>query len=268
MYIFDCMWQKLNYLDLARLEHARNQIINILQLVNGGPKSFRQDSDSCHTNYIHWNKETNSFESAAFGPGENIFIALDIEQFVLSIIGPDNKKEHLVLSGMTYPMAFGWMGIKLERFGLDIRQFNDKTDYKIEHTLKPWDEIDTSNDRIYDQIPLYYSNAEFILKSLRNRYLKDKGDVFASPQTANLVLSYNSGPVVHLGFSLGNRPFPEPYYYLELSGEPRQLKNLTGLWNERKNELVLLASDFLSKNQDQDVERILHFFESNLKKID
>ncbi len=264
MHIIDCMWQKLNHLDLAKLEHARNQIINVLQLVNGGPRSFAPDELPGEANRVHWDKESNSFKSNRFGPDGDIFLALDIEQLILSIMGPGNQREHLVLSGMTYPMAFGWLTIKLENLGLNANNYNDDTDYKIEYTMKPWEEIDTSQDRIYDQIPLYYSNAEFVLKSINYAHLKNQGNISAATQTADLVLSYNADPVVNIGFSLGNRPFPEPYYYIRLNGEPEKIKSLSGMWNERSNELLIMASDFISKTQERDFERVIQFYDTNL----
>jgi hypothetical protein len=133
------MWQKLNRLDVVNLEKARVQITNVLQLVAAPLRSFKANADKKNFDWPKWDRETSSFLSNKFGENQEITVTLDIEKFILSINGSNQKKEHLVLSGMTYPMAYGWMKIKLEGFKLDTNQFDDNASYLMNWraTLNP-----------------------------------------------------------------------------------------------------------------------------------
>jgi hypothetical protein len=264
------MWQKLNQLDIVKLERARIQLTNIIQLVSAAPVSYNPEVENVRMGWLKWDKETSSLRSEYFGENAEIYLTLDIERFILSIIGPNNQKEHLVLSGMTYPMAYGWLKIKLGMFGLDGDLLNDNTTYVLEHYLKPGEEIDANDERIYENMPIYYSNAYFLLDQLRAT-VDNKARILVDPSTSNLVLLATTTHISGLGFSFGTRPFPEPYFYVQFadrfSDEMLELKDFEGLWDSKNNKMVLMASDFLTHNHDLEYQRVMDFFTTNLMKL-
>ncbi len=264
------MWQKLNQLDIVKLERARIQLTNIIQLVSAAPVSYNSMTDDAMAGWLKWDKETSSLLSEKFGESSEIYIALDIERFILSIIGPQNQKEHLVLSGMTYPMAYGWLKIKLATFGLDGDLLNDGTAYVLEHYLKPGEEIDANDERIYENMPIYYSNAYFLLDQLRAR-LDSTNSILVDPSTSNLVLPATTTQISGLGFSFGTRPFPEPYFFIQFAKNIKDIllesKDFEGLWDSRNNKIVFMASDFLTHNPDHEFKKVFDFFTHNLMKL-
>jgi len=261
------MWQKLNRLDIVNLEKARVQIINVLQLVAAPLRSYIGNSKNKLIDWPEWDQESSSFVSHKFGQNEEITVSLDLDKFILSINGAEQKKEHLVLSGMTYPMAYGWMQIKLETFQLDSSLFDDKAPYKLESYLKPEAEISSEDQLTYNQIAINYSNAAFLLNKLKKE-LSTNGKILIDPSNANMVMFTALDFFPKLGFSLGNKSFPEPYYFLSLKDKSKfEIEDFDGIWNSAQSEFVIMASDFLNQNQDLEYQKVRDFFSTNLAKI-
>ncbi len=263
------MWQKIKRLDVVNLEKARFQITNVLQLVSSASRSFIQTNTNEYTNWLLWDQESSSFVSSNFGENNEINVSLDIERFILSINGPNDQREHLVLSGMTYPMAYGWMSIKFGSFQLDSTKFNDETPYRLERNIKPDTDLNFEDQPTYDQIMLHYSNASYVFSEL-NTMLRIAGKVLIEPATSNMVLIPDNEQLPKFGFSLGNKTFPEPYYYFKL--DPSMLDTSTdkegfdGIWNSPSSSFVIMTSDFLNQNQDLEYEKVTTFFVDNYKK--
>ena len=148
------MWQKLKRIDVFDLKEARTQLINASQLVSAAPRSFTVDSNKNHIDWLLWDENKFTLESIEFGSAEKIRVALDIEQFILSIYGQGDHIEHLVLSGITYPMAYGWMRIKLDSLQLDGGQYYDTTSYTIANPLGANDEMCVTSQHIFDELKL------------------------------------------------------------------------------------------------------------------
>lgn len=264
------MWQKLNRLDVVSLERARIQISNILQLVSAAPRCFGANKGNKHPDWLHWDGESTSFVSNKFGKNNRINVSLDIEKLILSINGDSNQREHLVLSGMTYPMAYGWMSIKLNTFQLDGSLFNDVTDYTLEAYLKPDAEISAEDQVTYDKLVMYYGNADYLFAKLTDK-LKLDGTTLIDPSNGNLVFTSRVSRMPELGFSIGNRSYPEPYFFIKVSKErAKKMANkeeFMGIWDNNNSEFVLMASDFLTQNPDQEFLQVMEFFTSNLSKL-
>lgn len=264
------MWQKLNRLDVLNLEKARIQIINVLQLVSASPRSFNTNGTEKFSDWLNWHQDTTSLVSNKFGKNSEIDVSMDIEKFILSINGQDNQREHLVLSGMSYPMAYGWMSIKLGSFNLDSSLFNDAAPYELEASLKPESEINTEDQFTYDQIVIHYSNAYFLFNELKNK-LSIEGNIKLDPSNANMILVSESGRHPNFGFSLGNKSFPEPYYFIsveiDIIHENINPDEFTGIWNSSRSEIVLMTSDFLNQNQDLEFQKVMDFIENNISKL-
>jgi hypothetical protein len=264
------MWQKLNRLDVVSLERARIQIINILQLVSAAPRCFSANKGNKHLDWLHWDGKSASFVSNKFGENKRITVSLDIEKLILSINGEKNQREHLVLSGMTYPMAYGWMSIKLNNFRLDGGLFNDATDYTLEAYLKPDAEISSEDQAMYDKLVMYYGNADYLFTQLMGK-LNLHGNTLIDPSNGNLAFASRDSGMPEFGFSMGKRSYPEPYFFIGVS-EKRAKKiankeEFTGIWDNNNSEFVLMASDFLTQNPDQEFLRVMEFFTSNFSKL-
>ena len=264
------MWQKLNHLDALLLREARTQLLNAVQVVSAAPRSYQQNSTDPHIDWLAWDENTSSFISKEFGPKENIKVLLDIRQFVISIAGPGHA-EHLVLSGMTYPMAFGWMQIKLETFGLDGSLFSDKADYEIEDPLGPADELVVTDQYIFDQMALYFSNAAVALRALRHQ-LPMPGVILTDPSNIHMkLIPTGSSRIAALGFSPGDSVFPEPYFFIQVheAAVPESVKeDVDGFWNIKNwTGPVLPIDDIMTTDHEKEYQKVMDFFKNNLRKL-
>lgn len=264
------MWQKLNRIDSFELEKARIQLINAVQLVSAGPRSYVKNSQKSYHDWLYWDMDTSSIISDEFGTKEKARINLDIEGFVLSIFGKNDHREHLVLSGLSYPMAFGWMKIKLDGFHFEGDSFNDNTPYQIAKTLGPDEDMNVSNQDVFHDLVLYFSNACDTFEKLKS-ILGIQGTIRVNPENLNLVLLPESQTNVPIfGFSPGDQTYPEPYYYLKLTHADekvvRQLDKTIGIWNTKDwNGWVLLSNEFVSTNFDHEQVSVSDFFQTNYR---
>jgi len=262
------MWQKLNRIDTFELEKVRIQLLNAIQLVSAAPRCYSKEINKPKPDWLFWNSDLSSMDSAKFGSKEKVKLSLDIEQFVLSIYGNQNHIEHLVLSGITYPMAFGWLKIKLETFSLNADLYSDETSYSIEHTLTQNDELNVTNQQVFSDLQIYYSNAFDLLNQV-SKDLEIDAKPAINPATLNLALTQNKSNVpISFGFSPGNKSYPEPYFFVQLDHINdhiiHQIAKTIGIWNNKDwYGLVLMASEFLSLNPEDESNKILDFFTKN-----
>ena len=262
------MWQKLNRIDIYDLEIARIQLVNAIQLVSAAPRSYLTNSNNNRKDWLMWDVETNSMLCKEFGTKEKVQVTLDIEQFVLSLFGTKDHIEHLVLSGITYPMAFGWMKIKLDSFHLNGEKYNDESTYSIEQTLGVNDEMNVTNQNVFNNLTIYFSNAYNLFIQLKNE-LNIHGKTLINPENMNLTLiPEEEEQKFSFGFSPGDKDYPEPYFYIQLENVDEnmlyQLKETNEIWNTKNwNGLVFLASEFLTLDPDDEKTRVMDFFKNN-----
>lgn len=262
------MWQKLNRIDIYDLEIARIQLLNAIQLVSAAPRSYLKNSKDNRDDWLMWDVGTNSMISKVFGTKEKIRVALDFEQFILSLFGKKDHIEHLVLSGITYPMAFGWMKIKLDSYHLKGEKYNDDSIYSIDHTLGVNDEMNVTKQIVFNDLTIYFSNA-FKLFIQLEKELNFHGTTLINPKNMNLVLiPKEEEQRFYFGFSPGDQDYPEPYFYIQLNKTDEhiinQLKETNEIWNTKNwSGLVFLASEFLTLDQDDEKNRVLDFFKNN-----
>ncbi len=261
------MWQKLNALDILLLEKARIQLLNAVQLVSAVPRSFMEDRIAC---FPKWNQQGAQFYCAVSAENQNIRIAIDIKDLVLTLDGNGQHIEHLVLSGVTYPMAFGWMQIKLDTFGLKGGLFNDTVAYKLEKTMGTDEEMVVFDQQIFDDIAIYYSNAAFMLQKV-NEQLGNRGQLRIDPSDINMVfLPENKESYLIPGFSVGSRFYPEPHFFIQLTTTEQAIINDFDergyLWrNKDWLGLLLPAVDFLSHHEDDEFQKVMEFFMNGLR---
>jgi hypothetical protein len=264
------MWQKLNRLDSYELEKARVQLINAIQLVSAVPCSYAKTDAS--QALLKWNNESLCIESCDINAQNPLKISLDIQQLVLSIHGENNHIEHLVLSGITYPMAFGWMKIKLDSFEIDSDLFDDSNDYSLERILGPNEELNVTNQHVFNELSIYYANAHYLLTQIKDN-LEIEFDIYAEPAKLSLCLPLKSDSEDYiLRFTPGDKNFLEPYFAVQVpeSGNDN-LKNFIppiGFWNNKDwTGMVLLTGDFLSLDPEKEREKVYDFFKTNYEKI-
>ena len=261
------MWQKLNRIDTIELAKARIQLQNAIQLVSAGPRSYI-NSKTEKRDWLRWNPDEGRLESNPFGMEEKVCLSLDIAQFVLSVYGTGDHIEHLVLSGITYPMAFGWLKVKLDTFLLNADLYSDETDYVLEHRMSTDEELSVTNQKVFEDLVIYFSNTHMLLTKL-NEALDLQGEIAIDPASIDMVLSPdNSISTMQLGFSPGNKDFPEPYYYIRLeSPEPDQgelTQDIIGRWNNKNwKGLVFSPSEYLNLNPEVEMSKISDFFNRN-----
>jgi hypothetical protein len=264
------MWQKLSRIDIYELEKARIQLINAIQLVSAASRSYLDNFKENHLDWLMWNVDTSSMVSNSFGTNEKTHVELDIEGFVLSIYGKKDHAEHLVLSGITYPLAFGWMKIKLDTFHLSGEKFNDNFTYSIGSTLGPNDEMNVSNQKVFGDLVVYLSNAYHVFNTLKEDL--DIGcQIFINPENMNLVFLPEAGKF-SFGFSPGDNVYLEPYFYFQIDKITEKLKHeLTKpneIWNSKSwNGLVCLADEIIASEQESEERRVISFFKINYSKL-
>ena len=227
------------------------------------------DDVSRYSDWLTWDSESTSFASNKFGKNGYLNASLDIEGFVLSINSQKQDSEHLVLSGMTYPMAFGWMNIKLDKFGLDGDIFRDDVDYQIERGLHPNEEMNIDSLEAAENLALHYSNVTELFAEINGPSFFS-GTVLVNPANANVMLiNTEDASMPKIGFSPGDKIYPVPYFYLLLS-EQQQVDGIDfmGMWNNRDwRGPVLIADDFLAHNPEDERQRVLNFLSINYSKL-
>ena len=266
------MWQKLKRIDVLELEAARTQLINASQLVSAAPRSFMNSSRKSHNDWLLWDEKTYSMTSIEFGIKEKVKVNLDLEQFVLSIFGQGDHIEHLVISGITYPMAFGWMKIKLDSFQVSGEQYYDNSSYTIANPLGPDDEMYVTSQQVFHELTLYFSNAYVALKKVQ-KALKIHGTISINPANLKMFLhSDKRNPTYSIGFSPGDQDYPEPYFFIQLEKKDIELKDgeteNIGIWNNKDwTGLVYGSGEFLTTDPDLELGRVMDFFVINLKRL-
>ncbi len=266
------MWQKLKRIDVLELEAARTQWINASQLVSAAPRSYIDSSKKFHNDWLLWDEKTCSMTSIEFGTKEKTIVTLDLEQFVLSIYGQNGHIEHLVISGITYPMAFGWMKIKLDNFQVSGEQYYDESGYTIANPLGPDDEMYVTNQQVFHDLTLYYSNAYFVLNQMQ-KALKIHGSIGVNPENLKMILnSDKKNPAYSIGFSPGDQDYPEPYFFIivkknEAELNPHEIENI-GIWNNKNwTGFVYGSGEFLTTDLDLEFTRVINFFSVNLERF-
>lgn len=262
------MWQKLKSLDILQLEKARIQLLNAVQLVSAVPRSFIGEGKYC---YPEWNNQSAQFYCQLSSNSVNIQIAVDIKDMVLTISDASPHAEHLVLSGVTYPMAFGWMQIKLDLFGLNGAQYTDAASHKLEKTMEADEEMGMIDQQIFEDIAVYYSNAAFLLQMVKERS-GNKGHLRVSPSDINLeLLPEDDDSFLIPGFSVGSRFYPEPHFFIQLTTTDQSViddyDERGYLWKSKEwLGLVLPAVDFLSHDEDIEFQKVMDFFMNGLRR--
>jgi hypothetical protein len=268
------MWQKINPVGIDELENTRIHLHKALQLVSAAARSFLPDSDDDQNAKLQWVPKNKIFRSKSFGDQKDIFVLLDPEKFIITIQKGNKSKEHLVLSGMTYPLAFGWLQVKLDKFGLDSEQFSDETPYELtNYGFEPSKELQI-NQRAADELTKHFSNAYELFVDTLGQEIKT-GEIFIRPQNFDLVLEIsNADPSIpsRIGFSPGDENYIEPYFYLavnpgiKIPDSPPDLEK--GLWNKKDwTGILILSSDYINLEPEREKQNVIDFLRNGVKVI-
>ena len=168
------MWQKLNPTGIDLLENTRIHIHKVLQLVSAASRCYLPSSNSDDNATLQWDSENSAFQSYPFGKGKSLQVSFDIKKFVLTISKKNGGREHLVLSGMTYPLSFGWLQVKLDKFGMDSELFTDAAPYDLtNYGFDPSRELSIPEEGA-EEYAKYFSNAwEYLRRFSKTFEVKD-----------------------------------------------------------------------------------------------
>jgi hypothetical protein len=261
------MWQKINPVGVEELESTRIHLHKALQLISGAPRSYLPFNKNDQNKFLTWDCEEHSFISKSF---DSIKLSLDIRNFVLSILKSDGTKAHLVLSGMTYPLAFGWMQVKLDKLGLDPVQFTDKAPYVIKNYGFDQNQELNIGERATIELCKYFDNA--------NSYLNTydlNSTVLCDPQYFDLFITIkhpDTGKSIKIGFCPGDENYIEPYYFLKLNSTIQSTAGLpelqTGLWhNIGWSGAVILYSEITNIEPEKEIATTSDFFKNALMAV-
>ncbi len=268
------MWQKINAIGVEELESTRIHLHKALQLLSSAARSYLPYSRTDEHKFLKWDAGAHTFLSKPFGKDHQIHVSLDIYQFILSINRQDGTKEHLVLSGMTYPLAFGWLQVKLDKFGLDPVQFTDHAPYEIKDYRFDKDQELNIQEPAAEEFCKYFDNADYFFESfLRKHGLSSR--ILCDPQSFNLFIPVNhpeTGKKIEIGFCPGDENYIEPYFYLKLRHNIQSTSGLpelaSGLWhNKGWSGALILFSDISNVEMEKEYANVRDFFDIALKSV-
>jgi len=268
------MWQKINPVGVEELENTRIHLHKALQLISSAPRSYLPFNINDNHGFVTWDSNNHSFVSKSFGPDCSFKLSLDIKNFVLSIFKSDGAKAHLVLSGMTYPLAFGWIQVKLDKFGMDPVQFTDQTPYSIKDYGFDNNQDLNIGERAATELCKYFDNANgFFNTFLKNHEIKST--ILCDPKYFELYISIkhpDTSKKIKIGFCPGDENYIEPYYYLKLNRTIQSTAGLpelhTGLWhNKGWAGALILYSEITNIEPEKELAITRDFFESTLKTV-
>jgi hypothetical protein len=262
------MWQKINPVKLEVFENTRIQIHNSMQLVSAAARAYLPSMPGDEQAQLHWDSTNNYLESKTFGPEKNIHVSLDILKFILSVRKNSSLAEHLVLSGMSYPLAFGWLQVKLEKLGLDPEIFHDRSPYHLQNYGFNHSKELSVDDAAAEELSKYLSNASFVLSKVRKNY-QQSGPLRVRPQQFDLSFELPIDSRVQglvFGFCPGDESFIEPYYFIAFSSgtiQPELLPELPrGFWYSGDwTGAVLMTGDISSVDTERELAQVRTFFD-------
>lgn len=268
------MWQKLNPVGIDDLEGTRIHLHKALQLVSAAARSYLPEAADDRNARIHWISNEKSFRSKSFGDKKNIFVTLDPERFILTIQKSTREIEHLVLSGMTYPLAFGWLQVKLDKFGLDSENFHDQKPYDITNYGFDHSKELQIHQNSADELTKHFDNAYELISNLSiSSFIKS--DVFVRPKAFDMIMDVKDkemGKNLRVGFSPGDENYIEPYFYIAVLSNIRARGALPdlekGLWNNKDwFGALIMSSDYMNLEPEREQRHVLDFFTNARKAI-
>ncbi len=268
------MWQKINAIGVEELESTRIHLHKALQLLSSAARSYLPYSKTDEHKYLDWKPAEHLFVSKPFGKLRQIWISLDIHQFILSINKQDGTKEHLVLSGMTYPLAFGWLQVKLDKFGMDPVQFSDQAPYEIKDFRFDKDQELNIQEYAAEEFCKYFDNAYYFFESFLGQHGLSS-QILCDPRSFNLftdTIHPETGKKIEMGFCPGDENYIEPYFYLKLRHNIQSTSGLpelsAGLWHNRGwSGALILFSEITDIEMEREYANVKDFFNVALKSV-
>jgi len=260
------MWQKLNPVGIDDLENTRIHLHKAVQLVAAAARSYLSEHKDDQNALLEWVPKDKIIQSKPFGEEKDIYVSLDLEKFILSIRKAKKMKEHLVLSGMTYPLAFGWLQVKLDKFGLDAEQFDDQAPYKLTNYGFDHSKELQIHQKSADELTKHFSNAFDLFSEVKLENVK-KSRISMRARTFDMGLELHGDTRMRIGFSPGDENYIEPYFYLarlDKMKPPDSLPDLNdGLWNNKDwFGALILTSDYMNLDPEKERSNVVHFFEN------
>jgi hypothetical protein len=268
------MWQKLNPTGIDTLENTRIHIHKVVQLVSAAARCYLPVAGDDQNALLSWVAANNALSSMPFGPGKNFQVSLDIKKFVLTISKKHEAREHLVLSGMTYPLAFGWLQVKLDKMGLDSEMFTDATPYSMTNYGFDHSKELGISEKGAEEYAKYFSNAWDYLGDMAGQF-EVQGNRYCWPEHMELAINVLSGKkkTYKVGFSPGDENYIEPYCFVS-TGKKTKVKNgipeiPSAIWHNKDwNGYVLLISKIYHTEPERERSNIDDFIKEAISGLD
>jgi hypothetical protein len=158
------------------------------------------------------------------------------------------------------------MRIKLDTFQVNGESYNDQTPYTIANPLGKDDEMYVTDQQVFSDLTIYYSNAFHILGKLK-KTLNIREEVGIDPANLQMSLKHEKEDI-GFGFSPGDSDFLEPYFFIRtyyINVLPKsQTGHIIGIPHSKDwSGFVFAADDFMKTDADQEYKLVYDFFTHN-----
>lgn len=242
----------------TELSQVRKQLHQAVQLLAACGISFLEKrADDSHTN-MAWKSEISGFVSSAFGPENNLSLALNCAGLKY-LFSAGDKITEFALAGMTENKAVEWLKKILTVNGMDISRFTTDKHYEIPAVPQaagaPYDMF---SETVFEEMAGYFEQAGKLLSRIAVGQ-DNVSPVRCWPHHFDLAmlitLEAHENPEkmksVGLGLSPGDASYDQPYFYVSPWPYPEKsmLKNnelpAAGFWHiEGFTSAILLAEDY------------------------
>jgi hypothetical protein len=253
-------WRELDPALAPKLSNARLQLHHAAQFVACmGISYLPKAEDDSHTN-MEWINGT--LAGHVVGP-RPFRLAVRPHPLALVVIVGDVDLASFALGGRTIADGAGWIRAQARSLGLDPARYSLAKHYTIPtHPVDRGVPFDTSDARAFEQLALWYSNANLAFAGMAD----DGGSpVRCWPHHFDIatLLTIAPGKTVGVGLEPGDVYYDEPYWYVNSYPAPAKPPTARleggGSWHTHEwTGAVLPGSRLSAGDQRAQVERFLN----------
>jgi hypothetical protein len=208
-------WRPLAAGDSEGLERARNEAFNLVQWLARIAHSYATDTACGHRTDLDFDSGSAAFTTQPFSGGTALQMRLPDLQ--LQFLAGGKPVPHVFdPDGRSPAEVEAWILVELLHRGIDREKFSKQLPYAIAG-LMTGDAIDHETQACREglrQLTAWFANAATVLEAIARASGVTTPRIICLPQTFALTLAPDSaGPCTGLGFSLGDRENPAPYFY-------------------------------------------------------
>jgi hypothetical protein len=208
-------WRPLATGDSEGLEGARNEAFNLVQWLARIAHSYATGTAPGDRTDLDFDAGSAAFTTQPFSGGTALQMRLPDLQ--LQFLAGDKPVPHIFdPDGRSPAEVEAWILVELLHRGIDREKFSKQLPYAIAG-LMTGDVIDHETQACREgltQLTAWFGNAAIVLEAVARASGAATPRTICLPQTFALTLAPDSaGPRTDLGFSLGDRENPAPYFY-------------------------------------------------------